>query len=285
MREYMASKKGEPASISEIKAAIEPKVGIAPASSCRSALPNERYFGRVSRGVFRLRAGASMIGSERSLARLALTLGAAEAGGLLSPGERALARSAAALPPVPGCEAAEVRAGIGDGQDPLGEAFCTLRDPALRRADGAVYTPGQLVSPMVDWVSRVERRRQQARNGLPEGIDDARPLLRAKVTRHRRRLQRHEAVDELRDRDRLVLRDRLVGLADALEPRALGRDHGVVDGRALQQAALVLPLAEILRLALVLPGHPLEQLGSEVGGHILGRTGRVGKVASKIRCK
>jgi methylase of polypeptide subunit release factors len=93
-----------------------------------------------------------MTGSERSLARLALTLGAAGAGGPLSAGERALARSAAALPPVPGGEAAEVRAGIGDGQDPLGEAFCRLRDPARRRADGAVYTPGQLVSPMVDWI-------------------------------------------------------------------------------------------------------------------------------------
>jgi hypothetical protein len=58
MREYLASKKGEPASISEIKAAIEPKVGIAPASSYRSALQNEQYFERVSRGVFRLRAGA-----------------------------------------------------------------------------------------------------------------------------------------------------------------------------------------------------------------------------------
>jgi hypothetical protein len=57
MREYLA-KKGEPASISEIRAAVESKVGIAPASSYRSALQNERYFERVSRGVFRLRAGA-----------------------------------------------------------------------------------------------------------------------------------------------------------------------------------------------------------------------------------
>jgi hypothetical protein len=58
MREYLASKNGEAASISEIKAAIEPKVGIAPASSYRSALQNEQYFERVSRGVFRLRAAA-----------------------------------------------------------------------------------------------------------------------------------------------------------------------------------------------------------------------------------
>lgn len=58
MREYLASKKGQPASISEITAALEPKLGIAPASSYRSALQDERYFERVSRGVFRLRPGA-----------------------------------------------------------------------------------------------------------------------------------------------------------------------------------------------------------------------------------
>lgn len=55
MREYLASKKGEPASIAEIKAALEPRIGIAPASSYRSALQDEHYFERVSRGVFRLR--------------------------------------------------------------------------------------------------------------------------------------------------------------------------------------------------------------------------------------
>jgi adenine-specific DNA-methyltransferase len=93
-----------------------------------------------------------MIGSEWSVARLALALGAVGAGGPLSAGEQKLARSAAELPPVPSGEVAEVRAAIGDGRDPLGEAFCTLRDPARRRADGAVYTPGQLVSPMVDWI-------------------------------------------------------------------------------------------------------------------------------------
>jgi hypothetical protein len=58
MREYLASKEGEPASISEIKAAIEPRVGIAPDSSYRSGLQDERYFERVARGVFRLRRGA-----------------------------------------------------------------------------------------------------------------------------------------------------------------------------------------------------------------------------------
>jgi adenine-specific DNA-methyltransferase len=93
-----------------------------------------------------------MIRSEQSLALLALALGAAEAGGPLSAGERKLGRAAAGLPRVPSDELAAVRAAIRDGQDPLGQAFCGLRDPARRRADGAVYTPGRLIGPMVDWV-------------------------------------------------------------------------------------------------------------------------------------
>jgi hypothetical protein len=55
MRKYLTTLDGGHASISEIKAAIEPEVGVAPASSYRSSLQDERYFERVSRGVFRLR--------------------------------------------------------------------------------------------------------------------------------------------------------------------------------------------------------------------------------------
>jgi hypothetical protein len=58
MREYLGSRNGGPASISEIKAALEPRVGVAPDSSYRSGLQDERYFERVSRGVFKLRPGA-----------------------------------------------------------------------------------------------------------------------------------------------------------------------------------------------------------------------------------
>jgi hypothetical protein len=58
MRDYLASQGGGPASISEIKAAVEPKLGKSPDSSYRSGLQDERYFERVSRGVFRLRPGA-----------------------------------------------------------------------------------------------------------------------------------------------------------------------------------------------------------------------------------
>jgi hypothetical protein len=57
MRDFLNSLNGQSASIAEIKAAIEGKVGVAPASSYRSALQDERYFQRVSRGVFRLRQG------------------------------------------------------------------------------------------------------------------------------------------------------------------------------------------------------------------------------------
>jgi hypothetical protein len=55
IREYLASKGGGPASISDIKAALEPQLGKRPDSSYRSSLQDERYFERVSRGVFKLR--------------------------------------------------------------------------------------------------------------------------------------------------------------------------------------------------------------------------------------
>lgn len=92
-----------------------------------------------------------MIHSEGSLVRLALALGAAEAGGSLFPDESRLASTVADLPePEPG-QIATARSAIQAGEDPLGAAFCRLRDAATRRADGAVYTPGQLVGPMVEW--------------------------------------------------------------------------------------------------------------------------------------
>lgn len=55
MREFLAGIGGGPVSISELREGIRDQVGEAPASSYRSALQDERYFVRVSRGVFRLR--------------------------------------------------------------------------------------------------------------------------------------------------------------------------------------------------------------------------------------
>jgi hypothetical protein len=55
MREYLGTLDGGHASIAEIKQFVEPALGVVPDSSYRSALQDERYFERVTRGVFRLR--------------------------------------------------------------------------------------------------------------------------------------------------------------------------------------------------------------------------------------
>jgi len=55
MRDYLASHDG-PATIAEIKAGVADRVGQAPGSSYRSGLQDDRYFERVNRGLFRLRA-------------------------------------------------------------------------------------------------------------------------------------------------------------------------------------------------------------------------------------
>ena len=92
-----------------------------------------------------------MIQSEASLVRLALALGAAGIGGPMSAGESKLGRQSEELPKLAQSQVAAVKSAVQAGADPLGEAFCRLRDAATRRADGAVYTPSQLVGPMVDW--------------------------------------------------------------------------------------------------------------------------------------
>lgn len=57
IREYLASLNGEPATIAQITEATKPEVGERPSSSYRSTLQDEKYFERVSRGVFRLKQG------------------------------------------------------------------------------------------------------------------------------------------------------------------------------------------------------------------------------------
>jgi hypothetical protein len=54
MRDFLAARNGEPATIAEITAGVKDVVGLAPASSYRSALQDKRIFTRVARGVFRL---------------------------------------------------------------------------------------------------------------------------------------------------------------------------------------------------------------------------------------
>ena len=47
----------------------------------------------------------------------------------------------------------DLRRCIARGGDPLGEAFCRLRTPRIRREHGAVYTPGPIVAAMIRWAA------------------------------------------------------------------------------------------------------------------------------------
>lgn len=91
---------------------------------------------------------ASDIGSsERRLIAVALALGAREVAGW-SETEDDLTRQ---LPTVPQAEISGLRSLILNGEDPLGEMFCSIRGAARRRARGATYTPRSIVGAMVDW--------------------------------------------------------------------------------------------------------------------------------------
>lgn len=92
---------------------------------------------------------AGPLATEPALLGAALALGAGSVAGW-SDQETALARGL--RPPAPTAAAlAALRAAIGAGADPLGEAFCHLRSPRQRRPDGATYTPAAIVEAMVAW--------------------------------------------------------------------------------------------------------------------------------------
>ena len=88
-----------------------------------------------------------MIRTEPELVGLALALGATDVGPLTR-AERSLAAHAAS---VGGSLCTHARERIAHGDDPLGEAFSSLRRPGARRAQGATYTPPELVSALVGW--------------------------------------------------------------------------------------------------------------------------------------
>ena len=45
---------------------------------------------------------------------------------------------------------------IHRGEDPLGEWFCQLRSPAVRRSSGATYTPTTIIDAMISWSQRTD---------------------------------------------------------------------------------------------------------------------------------
>lgn len=69
----------------------------------------------------------------------------------LSKPESALLRSAGDAKAKPR-EVADLRKAIRAGDDPLGEAFCSIRSGDERRGMGAVYTPAPIVTSMVSWL-------------------------------------------------------------------------------------------------------------------------------------
>jgi hypothetical protein len=89
------------------------------------------------------------IASEIQLAQIAFSLGASKVRGL-SAQEDALFQK---VPSDVDSLANKVFASIQRGEDPLGEAFCALRSPLVRRSSGAVYTPSLIVNAMVQWAS------------------------------------------------------------------------------------------------------------------------------------
>jgi methylase of polypeptide subunit release factors len=98
--------------------------------------------------------------SEAELIAIAACLAGPDAA--LSPAERSLVQSASGVDQRMVAVQAEAAGGrIRCGEDPLGEAFCQLRSPALRRAQGAVYTPAAIVDIMLDWIA--EQHCQPAR--------------------------------------------------------------------------------------------------------------------------
>jgi adenine-specific DNA-methyltransferase len=91
---------------------------------------------------------------EEALAAAAVRLGAAEVAGW-SDAEQRLADAALAGPARKGPgPASQLRDQIQAGDDPLGEAFCRLRDPARRRPAGQTFTPRPVVQAMVGWAAR-----------------------------------------------------------------------------------------------------------------------------------
>ncbi|MFZ0270970.1 MAG: N-6 DNA methylase [Acidobacteriaceae bacterium] len=113
--------------------------------------------------------------TERELAAAAIALGA-ERIQPLSNQETDLVRRLRTHPPsFSKAILSRLREMILAGLDPLGEAFCVLRPPEQRRADGATYTPTAIVNAMVGWAAT---QRVPGRIVDP-GVGSGRFLMRA----------------------------------------------------------------------------------------------------------
>lgn len=98
--------------------------------------------------------------TEQELVSICLTLIGGQGG--LSAAERTLAKTASALA-LKNRDIEGIRNAIAQGDDPLGDAFSSIRSAAERRAAGAVYTPAPIVRSMMAWL---------ANQGTPDRIVD-----------------------------------------------------------------------------------------------------------------
>lgn len=116
-----------------------------------------------------------MLLTEKALVAAAVALGATEIRPL-SDGELNLVRGIkAVITPFSKKTLARLREMIMGGLDPLGDAFCNLRSPEVRRADGATYTPSTIVNAMVNWAAS----QQTPGRIVDPGAGSARFLMRA----------------------------------------------------------------------------------------------------------
>ena len=86
------------------------------------------------------------------LVATALALGGSSVGGPLSTAESQLAGQVGDVC-VPRSEIATLRRAIRNGEDPLGLALLSLRDPRERRSAGQFFTDSRTVDAMVAWVA------------------------------------------------------------------------------------------------------------------------------------
>jgi adenine-specific DNA-methyltransferase len=89
----------------------------------------------------------SVFKSEDDFVSACLTLGADRVVDLSVSEVDSLARA----PKLDRGTASWLRKSIVDGQDPLGDAYCSLKSAIERRNQGAVYTPARIVAAMVEW--------------------------------------------------------------------------------------------------------------------------------------
>jgi adenine-specific DNA-methyltransferase len=81
-------------------------------------------------------------------------VGAALALGAEHVGPLSRAESRLASEPIDPTALRTLQARIRRGQDPLGEALCGLRAPAVRRDLGAYFTPRKIVEAMIEWAAQ-----------------------------------------------------------------------------------------------------------------------------------